>query len=402
MDMQASLDVIPLEILVVIMGFVPLKAGLRLVCNPFRRAADLTTKRIRVFMTHQDPEKIAAMILRLLRLPCLRDLQITMRQRDNDAPSLHLLLDAASPRLEVLEIITNGKRHNTPLHLLKEDVASITSALSRLTSLQTLSMERIPLGAALAPVLQQLTGLQSLTLRSDVLLDAPGVYAVATTLPQLAGLTSLDLGGNDLCPVGTQGFAGLAPSLSQLSGLRSLMLNSCGLDDRDAPALAAVISQMPGLRSLNLGSNILGEECAEALVPSLVALTALQNLDLSKNFLCDNGIVALSPALATMTALKVLNLRDNEIFGSGAAALGTALVAMTALQSLDLLQNRISNQGIAELVPALLLTGLTQFRLGCLSIDICWWRTVVSRRPQQASMLQLVSMLLASIENRIY
>ncbi len=157
--------------------------------------------------------------------------------------------------------------------------------------------------------------------------------------PRLAGLTSLNLGGNWL---GDRGQAAAAmTALGQcenLSGLTSLNLGDNWLGDRgQAVAVLEALGQCNNLfqlTSLNLGDNWLGEEGqATAAMQALAACTNLSHLttlDLAYNWLGREG-----QAAAAMTALggctNLSNLTSLNLGGNGLGDEGQAVAALEAL-----------------------------------------------------------------------
>ena len=107
----------------------------------------------------------------------------------------------------------------------------------------------------------------------------------------------------------------------ELSRIKRLILEGCGLGPGDAQALA--LSQfVTNLTALHLSGNRFGDSGAKALAASH-QLRSLDNLDLGENQIGDEGVVALaaSPVVSTMSHL---GLAGNLLTSVGAMALASS------------------------------------------------------------------------------
>jgi uncharacterized protein (TIGR02996 family) len=184
--------------------------------------------------------------------------------------------------------------------------------------------------------------LERLALNDNGQVTWDGVTAVAESA-FLAGLTDLDLGGNDVNDAGVRALA-RSGTLTRLAGLR-LAGNHVG----DAGVVALLGS--PLFRRMlardgriDLGANAVGPAGAERLAGA-ADLRLATAVDLDKNYLGDRGAAALaaSPAAAKLRTLK---LSRNQITDAGAFALSDAITrGLPALRSIDVSGNRLTRRG---------------------------------------------------------
>ena len=199
--------------------------------------------------------------------------------------------------------------------------------LSRLTSLQRLSLHTNQLSGRLPTSLGNLTSLAELYLGSNNL-DGP-----IPDLSNLTGLMVLDLSGNQV--------SGEIPDLSALTSLTTLNLSGNNLDG-EIPDLSALIN----LTVLNLsGNQVIGT------IPNLSSLTGLTQLALNNNQLR----WTIPATLNSLTGLTQLTLNNNQLSGTI-----PKLSNLTGLTQLTLNNNQLSGT-----IPATLnsLTVLTQLAL---------------------------------------
>ena len=172
--------------------------------------------------------------------------------------------------------------------------------LTYLTSLTINNTENIDL-----TVLSKLTMLESLTIQGSPLDE--------TELAAIGALTNLKHLTLDGCNVST------VSALSNLTRLESLDLSNNSIRN------ITVIATMTGLKSLKLSSNALDD------LTALTALTELQVLDLSYN-----ALVTLDP-ICSLTSLRSLNASYNKLANI------TGLGNLAQLETLDLSHNSISS-----------------------------------------------------------
>lgn len=191
-----------------------------------------------------------------------------------------------------------------------------------------------------------LPNLTRLALNDNDRITGDGLRALADS-PHFAGLTALDVSGND---VGEGGVRAVVASRS-MARLRSFRVNHNLIGDGGAAALAGSALLARALKdghALELRGNVIGPAGAAALAacPALAACTAL---DLSDNYLGDAGLAALlrSPHLGK---LKTLRLARNQIGDAGASANRDRLGALLEhLAALDLSGNRLTRVGLSVL-----------------------------------------------------
>jgi hypothetical protein len=191
-----------------------------------------------------------------------------------------------------------------------------TLCLDKLTALKVFWEQLKGLGRARKEVFRvKLSGLKRLYLRANGLgakaaLGPEGAVALAAVLPQLTGLETLYLNENY---IGDAGAAALAPALAQLTRLTELKLTWNAIGDAGAASLATVLPQMTGLKSFFLGFNKFGDEGAAALAAVLPQLAGLETLALRYSETGPKGAAALAAVLPQLTGLERLDLGGNEI-----------------------------------------------------------------------------------------
>ena len=230
-----------------------------------------------------------------------------------------------------------GPLRVTRLDLRDENLSgTIPAALSRLSSLQRLLLNRNELTGSIPAELGDLDSLVVLNLHSNMLSGA---------IPNLSGMTSLEdlylssnglsggipeslgamtsvkelwLWGNDL--------SGSIPDLSGMTSLKMLKLQSNGLSG----GVPMWLGSMASLRHLYIHDNPLGGEIPEQLG---------QNTTLRYLWLHSSQLIGEIPEeLAGMTGLVDLNLRNNELTGEVPEQLGS----MSNLEWLRLHDNRLT------------------------------------------------------------
>lgn len=178
--------------------------------------------------------------------------------------------------------------------------------------------------------------------------------------PFLKNLESLDLGFNGLDDAGIEAFA-------RSSGL--LSLTSLALNDNDSitgDGLRALVESpfFAGLTSLDVSGNDIGEVGIAALVQS-PSMARLRNFRVNNNHIGDTGIAAIANSPLIVRVLKhdpKLEVRGNVIGAAGAAALA-ACPAMTACISLDLANNYLGDDGATALLRSPYLAKLKVLRI---------------------------------------
>ena len=122
-----------------------------------------------------------------------------------------------------------------------------------------------------------------------------------------------------------------------ISSITHLKINNCNLTALGAASLCIVIRKMTALFYLDLGGNEIGPVGGASLIEVLPQMTkTLRHLDLSYNYIRSAGAVYLSTVLHHLTALQYLYLAHNNIGSIGAASLISELYHLNTLQHLNL------------------------------------------------------------------
>lgn len=190
--------------------------------------------------------------------------------------------------------------------------------------------------------------LHALALNDNGQITWDGVRALADS-PFFAGLTRLDLSGNDVNDAGVE-----AVIRGRATGrLHTLTFDRNHVGDAGVAALAGssllrrMLARDP---RLDLRANVVGPAGAEALA-GCPALAAVTTLDLGGNYLGDRGVIALA-ASGRLGNVRTLRLSRNQVGDAGAVRLAAAAGAMPELRALDLSGNRLSGRGVEALRAA--------------------------------------------------
>jgi uncharacterized protein (TIGR02996 family) len=188
--------------------------------------------------------------------------------------------------------------------------------------------------------------LTQLALNDNDRITGDGLRALAES-PFFAGLTALDVSGNDINETGVRALVA-SPSMARL---RTFRAHGNPIGDAGAAALAGtpLLARVAAAdRALALRGNLIGAAGAAALAacPALAGCTAL---DLTHNYLGDAGVAALlgSPHLGN---LKVLRVGGNQLTDGGVVAARRAFDALLGrLVLLDVSDNRLTRVGLSLL-----------------------------------------------------
>jgi uncharacterized protein (TIGR02996 family) len=269
---------------------------------------------------------------------------LTLRGWDLDRRAQHAVL--TDPRLA------------TFAHLYIADLSWTTSdwqKLNRARPPARLRSIRVPgqpgkaYGAALAacPLFAEV---RSLDLRhGDKALDDDALVELARA-PWLAGVTHLNLNGNQ---IGPRGLRALCES-PNLGALQHLNLTYNPLGDAGVEILASC-PRLASLTALDLSSNHLGPATAQALASS-PHLRRLDRLNLSQNSLDDSSMIALaaSPLLASV---RHLDVGFNELSPAAIEAV-THSPSVRSLHTLTMSGAPVSAKAAAAVVDSENLAGL--------------------------------------------
>lgn len=191
-----------------------------------------------------------------------------------------------------------------------------------------------------------LPNLARLALNDNDRITATGLAALADS-PFFAGLTALDVSGNDIDDAGVRA-AVASPSMARLQSFR---VHSNPIGDAGIAALTAspfLARAAKAEHKLELRGCLIGPRGAAALA-GCPALRHCHALDLSGNDLGDDGVLALLSS-RHVGNLKTLRLGHNRLTDAGVAA-GRDLfdAALDHLRLLDLSGNRLTRVGLSIL-----------------------------------------------------
>jgi uncharacterized protein (TIGR02996 family) len=191
-----------------------------------------------------------------------------------------------------------------------------------------------------------LTNLTTLALNDNGQITSDGLRALADS-PFFAGLTALDVCGNDISDAGAKAVAA-SPTLGRL---RSFKVNGNHIGDAGVAALAGsplLARMLKADPRLELRANAIGPAGAEVLA-RCPALAACATLDLTDNYLGERGIAHLlrSPHLGQ---LKSLRLGGNQLNDTGVRNTRELFDPLfDRLSVLDLSGNRLTRLGLGVL-----------------------------------------------------
>lgn len=263
------------------------------------------------------------------------------------------------PELQTLHV--HEVEISYPRHITSEGTTFFISHLLNATQLRHLNLVNIPLKedgqGALFPRLETFSQLKTLNLRDTVgNYEAEGLQDISPYLSKLSSLQHLTLDRHSLFEDDRDS---ITAAVGRLVGLRSLRIALDAVEDRfenlrrDAAiqSLAPQLPKLVGLTSLDLGEwGGLRDTGATALVKHLGALTGLRNLNLSETMIGDFSMAVLAPTIAELTALECLNLSNNNFSCDGVNSLVSHITNVTSLRVLDLCDNiNIKGRG-AELL----------------------------------------------------
>lgn len=191
-----------------------------------------------------------------------------------------------------------------------------------------------------------LPNLTALSLNDNDRISADGLRALAES-PFFAGLTALDVSGNDINDLGVRAVVA-SKSMARLQTFRvhNNPIGDAGVSALVASALLGRMTKADG--KLVLRGCAIGPAGGEALAAS-PALRNCSALDLSDNYLGDRGVCALlsSPHLGGLKALKLVR---NLLTDAGVSASRDLFGALLGrVQTLDLSGNRLTRVGLSIL-----------------------------------------------------
>jgi Ran GTPase-activating protein (RanGAP) involved in mRNA processing and transport len=198
---------------------------------------------------------------------------------------------------------------------------------------------------ALAKGLQKNRSVKSLVLRVDLFQRLAEALAEGLSTNAALEELSLILSTSDTTAINT-----LARGIKQNTGLKTLLLNRCSLEDGQVAALIKALENHPSLQEL----SVQGSQCRAMGIVAISGLLQSSNekpfkLDLSKQNFSRNemfGISFLAPALPDNKSMRFLDLSSNDLTDVDMACLASALAENSALEELKLINCNISDKGI--------------------------------------------------------
>ncbi len=144
----------------------------------------------------------------------------------------------------------------------------------------------------------------------------------------------------------------------------------CTLKVADAKVLATILPRLSALKTLDLSDNKITPEVIQLLAAALAQLTNLERLDLHLNTLGDAGAAIVAMAIIKCGRLKFLGLDHNNISNHGAMFVATAIAKSKALEDVNFFNHiHIGLVGLNGLALAIVHSPtLQRLNLGCCGI----------------------------------
>lgn len=197
----------------------------------------------------------------------------------------------------------------------REGSLAFAQALASLRHLEKLDLSdntfKAEGGVAIAAALRHQPNLVELNLR-DAAIEDDGLNAIADALAgSAAGLTKLDVSGNDVTPAGVKV---LAKSLQSLPKLQVLQIEENEIATKGAKVLAKAITKgVPALEKLVANVNEIGSNGAIALAKAIAEKAAFKKLAIDGNMISGEGIAEIEAVLTANNKSAVLgSLEDND------------------------------------------------------------------------------------------
>jgi hypothetical protein len=210
-----------------------------------------------------------------------------------------------------------------------------------------------------------------------------GAILIASFIPVMGGMTSIDLSGNQLCGILTdwrgdqqgtytaEGITAIADALHFNGGLARVDVRYNDISGDGAAQLSTAVlgnlkiemfNEIPikemranSFTELDLkekGFGVEGGMVVAGLMPVMGGLTAL---DLSSNSLKDEGVSAVCEAIQSNkeTMLASLNFKDNGIGPVGSKSVAAMVAVTGGLTKMSLAQNELGEEGTKAICEAL-------------------------------------------------
>ncbi|MFT7801802.1 protein phosphatase 1 regulatory subunit 37-like [Arapaima gigas] len=219
-----------------------------------------------------------------------------------------------------------------------EDAARMLSGALLGSRLTVLCLENSCLSGrplfTLVGALKKNTSLQELCLASNRLNSFQDSMQLGDLLKHNRCLQCLDLGNN---LISDEGLREICEGLgAQRSNLRKLLLWDNHLTERGMAHLATVLPGIKTLETLDLGNNKLQDRGVGTLKDSLIANHSLRQFLLASTQITCEGVVALAEFVAECRQIQQLDIRGNLVGTGGLLALSLALKINRSLVRVDL------------------------------------------------------------------
>ena len=175
-------------------------------------------------------------------------------------------------------------------------------------------------------------------------------HALASVLPRLATLKSIDLKSNYLT---SEHMRQISLALGFCKNLECLYLPYNSITDDGATCLAKALGSMPALHCLDLRQNYIQDAGMQAVCRNLVACTALQDLNLSFNQISMASVFFSPPLLAKLSTLQVFELCQNNVGPLNAKLLSAGLSGLAFLRVLVLTSSNLQHEGVQHMAERL-------------------------------------------------
>ena len=180
-------------------------------------------------------------------------------------------------------------------------------------------------------------------------------------MPVMGGLKSIDLSGNQLCGIWTDGYGNQqgAYTAEGITAIANALRVNCALTSLDLSnnALCGVVQTFSRVFSSG-PDGVSGTYTAEGITAIADALRVnggLTAVDLSNNYLKDEGVSAVCKAIQSNkeTKLASLNMGRNGIGPVGVKSVAAIVAVTGALTALNLSSNLLKDEGVSAVCKAI-------------------------------------------------
>ena len=273
------------------------------------------------------------------------------------------LRSCASTILQSLSKIRTLAKLDLSGNNMSEEVADfLASAIASNSSLEDLRLTDNRLTTSgivtIAKSLSNISTLKYLSVQSN-LISEEAADSIASVIKINTGIEELYLGNNKL----GAGALKIIRALKEVSSLKVLDLENNNTSGIIADDLAAVIDHN-SVQKLWLANNDL-RSCASTILQSLSKITTLTNLNLSGNDMSEEVADFLASAIASNSSLEDLRLTDNRLTTSGIVTIAKSLSNISTLKCLSVKSNLISEEAADSIASVIKInTGIEELYLG--------------------------------------